>query len=87
MKKSYMDRENILSEGIFSKLKRLLGLSTSEEKELKKNKAAARKISNILTDLNKGVVDFEKTVNSMYRDMGMDKRVNVKRWKVTDFLK
>ena len=36
-KKSYMNNENILAEGFFSKLGKMLGLSFKEEKILKKN--------------------------------------------------
>ena len=37
-KKSYMNKENILSEGFFDKLKSLLGFDKREIKSLKKNK-------------------------------------------------
>ena len=37
-KKSYMNNKNILLEGFFSKIAKILRLSSSEEKKLKKNK-------------------------------------------------
>ncbi len=87
MKKSYMDRENILSENVFSKLKKFFGLSSTEEKQLAKNKKVAKKISDTLDDLNKDLVDFEKYAEAMFKDMGVNRKVNVKKYKVTDFLK
>ena len=86
MKKSYMN-DNLISEGFFSKIKKILGLSSAEETQLKKNKAAASKISNILNDLNDDVLEFEKSINSYYKDMGINKKINIKKYKVTDFLK
>jgi len=87
LKKSYMDKNNILSENIFSKIKKILGLSSSEEKKLKNNKTAVKKINNIINDLNSDVVDFENIVNSMYKDLGIDKKVNAKKYKLSDFIK
>ena len=82
-----MDRENILSENGFSKLKKFFGLSSTEEKQLAKNKKVAKKISDTLDDLNKDLVDFEKYAEAMFKDMGVNRKVNVKKYKVTDFLK
>tara|TARA_Y100001937_G_scaffold122639_1_gene184145 strand:+ start:123 stop:371 length:249 start_codon:yes stop_codon:yes gene_type:complete len=82
-----MDRENILSENVFSKLKKFFGLSSTEEKQLAKNKKVAKKISDTLDDLNKDLVDFEKYAEAMFKDMGVNRKVNVKKYKVTDFLK
>ena len=79
--------DNLISEGFFSKIKKILGLSSAEETQLKKNKAAASKINNILNDLNDDVLDFEKSINSSYKDMGINKKINIKKYKVTDFLK
>ncbi len=87
MKKSYMDKNNILSENIFSKIKKILGLSSSEEKKLKNNKTAVKKINNIINDLNSDVVEFENIVNGMYKDLGIDKKVNAKKYKLSDFIK
>jgi len=47
-KKSYMNKENILAEGFFSKLFKVLSLSKSDENKLKKSK----KIRKSLFDLN-----------------------------------
>ena len=82
-----MDRENILSENVFSKLKKFFGLSSTEEKQLAKNKKVAKKISDTLDELNKDLVDFEKYAEAMFKDMGVNRKVNVKKYKVTDFLK
>ena len=59
-KKSYMDKENILSEGILDKLLRKLRVS-----KLSKDKKI---ISNLL-DLNKGVLDIEKELNRRFKEL------------------
>tara|TARA_Y100000401_G_C8303989_1_gene215844 strand:+ start:885 stop:1133 length:249 start_codon:yes stop_codon:yes gene_type:complete len=82
-----MNRKNILSENVFSKLKKFFGLSSAEEKQLTKNKKVAKKISDTLDELNKDLVDFEKYAEAMFKDMGVNRKVNVKKYKVTDFLK
>ena len=55
-KKSYMNNESILAEGFFSKLAKMLGLSSTDKKRLKKNK----KVTNALKDYNKSWKNLEK---------------------------
>ena len=60
-KKSYMNNENILSEGFFSKLGKILGLSSKEEKILKKNpklKSSLKKYNNSWKSLEKDIQDL-----------------------------
>tara|TARA_R110000824_G_scaffold208623_3_gene394452 strand:- start:295 stop:543 length:249 start_codon:yes stop_codon:yes gene_type:complete len=57
-KKSYMNNENILSEGFFNKLANILGLSSSEEKKLKKNK----KLTSALKNYKNGWKSLEKQI-------------------------
>ena len=59
-KKSYMDRQNILAEGFFSKLFKILGLSSS------KDRAKIQRSKNIqqsLLNLNNSWSDLEKSVS------------------------
>ncbi len=57
-KKSYMNNKNILLEGFFSKIAKILRLSSSEEKKLKKNK----KLTSALKDYNASWKDLEKQI-------------------------
>ena len=57
-KKSYMNNKNILLEGFFSKIAKMLRLSSSEEKKLKKNK----KLTSALKDYNTSCKDLEKQI-------------------------
>ena len=57
-KKSYMNNKNILLEGFFSKIAKILRLSSSEEKKLKKNK----KLTSALKDYNTSWKDLEKQI-------------------------
>ena len=75
-KKSYMDNKNVLRESFFDKIKKMLGLSTSQEKELKKNK----KIIKIFKDLNSDVKEFEKQAEDMFKDLGIKRKVNIKKY-------
>jgi len=77
-----MKRENILAEGFFDKIKKMLGLTTSQEKQLKKNK----KIQKTIKDLNSGVKEFEKHAEDMFKDLGIKKKVNITKYKLSDFL-
>ena len=81
-KKSYMDNKNVLRESFFDKIKKMLGLSTSQEKELKKNK----KIIKIFKDLNSDVKEFEKQAEDMFKDLGIKRKVNIKKYQLKDLL-
>ena len=81
-KKSYMDNENIVTENFFSKLKKLLGLSSKEEKILKKNKSfmkSFKSLGNITTEL-------EKAINQDLKKLGK-KPIKLDRYKLSDFIK
>ena len=82
MKKSYMERTNILEEGFFDKLRRMLGLSSSQEKKLRKNK----KVMKIIKDLNYDVRAFEKHAQSMFDDLGVKRKVNIRKYQLKDFI-
>jgi hypothetical protein len=60
-KKSYMNQSNLIAEGFFSKLGKMLGLSSKEERLLKKNpkiKAALKDYNNSWKELENMVKDF-----------------------------
>tara|TARA_Y100001938_G_C8093354_1_gene436542 strand:+ start:40 stop:294 length:255 start_codon:yes stop_codon:yes gene_type:complete len=81
-KKSYMDNENIITENFFGKLKKLLGLSSKEEKILKKNKSfmkSFKSLGNITTEL-------EKAINQDLKKLGK-KPIKLDRYKLSDFIK
>ena len=81
-----MDRKStILNEGFFDKIKKLFGFSTSDQKKLDKD--TAKKVNSIISDLNKDVVEFEKLAQSMYDDMGIKKKVNIRKYKIQDLIK
>ena len=77
-KKSYMNKENILSEGFFDKLKSLLGFDKREIKSLKKNK----KFMSHVDSLNKNWSDLAKMIE---RDYG--EKVKFDKFTAKDFLK
>ena len=81
-KKSYMDNKNVLTEGFFDKIKKMLGLSTSQEKILKKNKKVIKSINT----LNDDVREFEKNAEEMFKDMGINRKVNIRKYKLKDFI-
>ena len=84
-----MNNDNILKEGFFDKIKKLLGLSTSQEKDIKNSKAAkyhAQKVNNSLGELNAAIQEFEDHAQSMLKDIGVNKKLNLKRYKIKDFL-
>ena len=85
MKKSYMNREEtILQEGFFDKIKRVFGISTSDQKKIHKD--TKKKVDGVVADLNKDVEEFEKLAQEMYNDMGIKKKVNIRRYKIQDLL-
>jgi len=81
-KKSYMDSSNLITEGFFSKIKKALGLSTKEEKILKRNKP----FMNSLKDLNKTVNELEYELNKVFQQYGK-KPVKLTKYKISDFTK
>ena len=77
-KKSYMNTENVLSEGFFDKLSKLVGkLKPIQKNKLKKSK----KLKSALLGLNNSVSDIEKVFSDIYRtDVKLDK------FKLSDFV-
>ena len=60
----------------------MLGLSTSQEKILKKNKKVIKSINT----LNDDVREFEKNAEEMFKDMGINRKVNIRKYKLKDFI-
>lgn len=58
-KKSYMDKDNILSEGILDKLFKFLKLDKSEQDKVKKD----RKLKNVISDFNNAQKKLEKSLH------------------------
>ncbi len=81
-KKSYMDNENIITENFFSKLKKLLGLSSKEEKILKKDKSFMKSFKS----LGKITTELEKAINQDLKKLGK-KPIKLDRYKLSDFIK
>jgi len=79
-KKSYMNNKNLLAEGFFDKLAKLLKLSTSDERKLKKNP----KLRTALGDYHQSLNDLEKYV----QDFTGDKKFTLpyKKFKLSDFI-
>jgi len=82
-KKSYMDKNNILKEGIVTSTIEQLFKKFIVPKTLKNNK----KFTSSLDDLNDSVSDLEKHINDEYKKMGSKKRVNIKPYKLKDFIR
>ena len=77
-----MNIHNVLTEGFFEKIRRTLGLSTKQEKILRKDK----KLMKLIKDLNYDVREFEKHAQDMFKDLGIKRKVNIKKYQVKDFL-
>ena len=77
-----MNNKNILAEGFFDKIRKMLGLSTSQEKKLRKNK----KVMKIIKDLNHDVREFEKHAQGMFDDLGVKRKVNIRKYQLKDFI-
>tara|TARA_Y100000361_G_C11098106_1_gene310297 strand:+ start:192 stop:425 length:234 start_codon:yes stop_codon:yes gene_type:complete len=77
-----MNIHNVLTEGFFEKIRRTLGLSTKQEKILRKDK----KLMKLIKDLNYDVSEFEKHAQDMFKDLGIKRKVNIKKYQVKDFL-
>ena len=79
-----MNQNNIINEGFFDKLKRLLGLSSKQEKILKKSK----KFNTALKDLNMTVSELEDELNVRFKELDpKHKKVTLTKYKVGDFTK
>ena len=79
-KKSYMDNENILVEGFFSKLKKLLKLSPKEQKVLKKNKSFITSFRS----LGKATSELEDAINQDLKRLGKPP-IKLDKYELSDF--
>tara|TARA_Y100001963_G_scaffold117455_1_gene163399 strand:- start:263 stop:523 length:261 start_codon:yes stop_codon:yes gene_type:complete len=78
MKKSYMDTDNIISEGIFDRI-----LNAIRRSKLKKDK----KIQSKLSGLNKDVSELEKLFNQKFKELDpKHKPIKLDKYKISDFL-
>ena len=77
-----MNKSNLITEGFFSKLRKVLGLSSKEEKTLKKNK----KFMKSFKDLNSSVVNLEKMMNDEMKNYGSSKKIKLNQFKLSDFI-
>ena len=78
-KKSYMNRNNLLSEGFFDGLLKIF----KKYPKLKNNK----KIKGDIQNLNKKVSNLEKMMNDELASFGSKKKIKLKPYKLTDFIK
>ena len=72
-KKSYMDKNNILSEGFFDKIAKVLGISKNK---IKKDP----KLNNQVKKLNQSVSDLEKSIKKAWGSS-----IKLNKFKVDDF--
>ena len=82
-KKSYMDENNILKEGIITGTIEKIFKKFIVPRTLKKDK----KFNSALNDLNDSVSDLEKYINDEYKKMGSKKRVKLNPYKMKDFIR
>ncbi len=82
-KKSYMDRQNILNEGIITYALEKLFKVFVERPALKNNK----NVKKATDELNSSLDTLEKTLNKELEDMGSKKRVKLKKYKTTSNFK
>ena len=81
-KKSYMNNNNILSEGFFTKLFNLFKI---KDKNVMKKIQNDRKVKVSLKKLNSGKEDLENLLNGYLKNAGIDKRVELNRYSLKDF--
>ena len=78
-KKSYMNNNNILSEGFFDYIKKLL----TQYPALKKDK----EFQNNMKDLNSRLANIEKIANQRIKKAGLKKpKYKIKKFKTSDFM-
>ena len=79
-KKSYMNKENILSEGFFDTIKKMF----TQYPKLRSDK----KFNSALKDLNKGQQKLEDLMNSEIKKLGLKKKpIKLQKFKTSDFFK
>ena len=77
-KKSYMNKENIIAEGFFSKLKSIFKLSPDKVKKVKNDK----KVKKSINQLNK---NWDDLADMFAKDYGI-KKPKFQKFKVSDFM-
>ena len=77
MKKSYMNKNNLITEGFFEKLFRKLGIS---DKEKQKRIKADKKLKSAVSDLNQS----NKDVEAWFKKQGIDLKLH--NYSPSDFL-
>ena len=82
-KKSYMNNDNILEEGIITGTIEKIFKKFIVPRALKKDK----KFNSALNDLNNSVSDLEKHINNEYKKLGSKKRVKLSPYKTKDFIR
>tara|TARA_Y100000310_G_scaffold51015_1_gene47095 strand:+ start:178 stop:432 length:255 start_codon:yes stop_codon:yes gene_type:complete len=81
-KKSYMNRNNLLTEGFFDKLFKKLGIKDKDEqRKIKSDK----KLNSAVKNLNKSQKEFEDWFNELRRERG-EPPMKSKKWTVDDWI-
>ena len=81
-KKSYMNRDNLLSEGFFDKLKKFI-----KDKRVLKKVQNDPKVKNNLNKLNSSQKDLENYLNKLLKDAGLEQNVKLSKFDAKDFIK
>ena len=81
-KKSYMNRDNLLSEGFFDKLKKFI-----KDKRVLKKVQNDPKVKNNLNKLNSSQKDLENYLNKLLKDAGFEQNVKLSKFDAKDFIK
>ena len=81
-KKSYMNKQNILTEGFFDKLFKKLGIKDKgEQRKIKSD----RKLDSAVNNLNKSQKEFEDWFNELRKRRG-EPPMKSKKWTVDDWI-
>ena len=79
-KKSYMNKTNLIAEGFFSKLIKMV-----KDRKFLKTIEKDKKINKSLKNLNKSTNELEKHLNYMLKDAGL-KPVSLNKYELKDFV-
>ena len=81
-KKSYMNRNNLLTEGFFDKLFKKLGIKDKgEQRKIKSDK----KLNSAVKNLNNAQEEFEDWFNKLAKERG-ESPMKPKKWTVDDWI-
>ena len=81
-KKSYMNRDNLLSEGFFDKLKKFI-----KDKKVLKKVQNDPKVKSSLNKLNISQKNLENYLNKLLKDAGLEQNVKLSKFDAKDFIK